>query len=266
MRTTLLLSLTGCPEDPPPGESCGTPLFGRPAANTDLGPELCSAACACQAALFTAGTPDGVTIDALAATTLLDAPAVPEQDPYAAGTAPASLGDLVCAVLPEIGQPGTYRVRSLPLGLAGTALVTHHDACGLCSSLQDLSVYMRYPDLTEPVRECGLRSMTGTDEEAIACLEALGFTRPCARIWFFNTRNTRRECLGECLLALDEPYHLPDGSLNDGLLCDEEKSGPVFKAVAGRTRRNTGLASALCRPCAEVRPLAHDYSAVIGER
>jgi hypothetical protein len=36
-------------------------------------------------------------------------------------------------------------------------------------------------------------------------------------------------------------------------------SGPVFKAVAGRTRRNTGIASALCRPCSEVRPLLHDY-------
>jgi len=36
-------------------------------------------------------------------------------------------------------------------------------------------------------------------------------------------------------------------------------SGPVFKAVAGRTRRNSGLASALCRPCESVYPLEHVY-------
>jgi len=55
------------------------------------------------------------------------------------------------------------------------------------------------------------------------------------------------------------PYHLPDGRLNDCLLCDEVQSGPVFKAVAGRTRRNSGLPNALCRPCSEVRPLVHAY-------
>jgi len=37
------------------------------------------------------------------------------------------------------------------------------------------------------------------------------------------------------------------------------QSGPVFKAVAGRTRRNSGLPNALCRPCSEVRPLVHAY-------
>ena len=40
---------------------------------------------------------------------------------------------------------------------------------------------------------------------------------------------------------------------------DEDESGAVFKAYAGRTRRNTGLASTICRPCAEVRPLVHAY-------
>jgi hypothetical protein len=66
-------------------------------------------------------------------------------------------------------------------------------------------------------------------------------------------------CLEVCLELLDAPYHLPDGSLNACLQCDQEMSGDVFEAVAGRTRRNTGLTSALCRPCAEVRPLVHVY-------
>ena len=59
---------------------------------------------------------------------------------------------------------------------------------------------------------------------------------------------------------LNDPYNLPDGSLNACLQCDEEQSGPVFKAVAGRSRRNTGLASSMCRPCSEVRPLDHHYA------
>ena len=88
---------------------------------------------------------------------------------------------------------------------------------------------------------------------------ALGFTEPCAQIWYFNTLHTRERCLAPCVAALDEPYHLPDGSLNECILCDEVQSGPVFKAVAGRTRRNSGVASALCRPCREVRPIVHRY-------
>ena len=62
-----------------------------------------------------------------------------------------------------------------------------------------------------------------------------------------------------CIDALDEPYHLPDGTLNPCLTCDEQMSGPVFKAIAGRTRRKTGLASALCRPCDQVQQIVHVY-------
>ena len=131
--------------------------------------------------------------------------------------------------------------------------------CGLCSSLEDLAVYLEQPDLTDPVRACGLMFPRGPAEDHLACLRALGFTEPCAQIWYFNTVHTRERCLAPCVAALDEPYHLPDGSLNECILCDEVQSGPVFKAVAGRTRRNSGVASALCRPCREVRPLVHRY-------
>lgn len=62
-----------------------------------------------------------------------------------------------------------------------------------------------------------------------------------------------------CLANLDQPYNLEDGTLNPCIQCDEDESGPVFKAVAGRTRRNSGLPNAICRPCSEVRPLVHAY-------
>jgi len=101
------------------------------------------------------------------------------------------------------------------------ATITHFGACGLCSSVRDLAIYMRYPDLTEPVRACGLRGVFGSPDEVRTCIEALGFSAPCAQIWWFNTLATRASCA--------EP------------------------------RRNTGLANAMCRPCSEVRPLDHDH-------
>ena len=62
------------------------------------------------------------------------------------------------------------------------------------------------------------------EAELVACLEDLGFTTPCAQIWYWNTLNTQDACLAECLAALDEPYNEPDGSLNAaGVPC-----GPIY--------------------------------------
>ena len=51
----------------------------------------------------------------------------------------------------------------------------------------------------------------------------------------------------------------PGGRLNDCLQCDEDRSGPVFKATAGRTRRNSGIRSSIERPAEQVAPVVHDY-------
>lgn len=142
--------------------------------------------------------------------------------------------------------------------------LTHFGPCGLCSSLQDLSVYVANVDLTTPVRACGFMAVNESEEASLECIRELGFTDPCAQIWFYNTRKTREACFGECLVGLFESYHRQDGSLNDCLRCDEEMSGPIFKAVAGRTRRNSGLATAICRPCGTVRAVEHAYDAIIG--
>ena len=63
------------------------------------------------------------------------------------------------------------------------------------------------------------------------------------------------------MAEIDNPHHLPDGALNPCIQCDEELSGPTFKAVSGRTRRNSGLPSGLCRPCDTVSRVEHDYPA-----
>jgi hypothetical protein len=154
----------------------------------------------------------------------------------------------------------TYRLRdfaSAAGALDAGGQVTHFGVCGRCSTLADLAVYASVPDLTEPVRACGLANLDGDVPALTSCIAAIGFTEACASIWAYNTLHTRDACLSECLEALDAPYNQADGSLNPCLQCDEDESGAVFAAIAGRTRRNTGLASSMCRPCAEVRPLEH---------
>ena len=114
-------------------------------------------------------------------------------------------------------------------------------------------------DLTAPVRDCGLATTADGGNADVDCLTALGFDLPCAQIWAYNTAHTRSVCLDICAPILYQPYNQPDGTLNACLQCDEDQSGPVFKAVAGRTRRNCGIPNAICRPCSEVQPLVHAY-------
>ncbi len=156
-----------------------------------------------------------------------------------------------------------YRLATFAGGAEARAAgfsVTHLGACGTCSSLQDLAVYLERPDLTAPVRRCGV--LHPTRAGAIACLERLGFSPASARTWWSNVENTRSECLGVCLLSWVErepSTRGPERRLNPCLRCDEERSGPVFKAVAGRTRRDSGIPSSIARPDAEVADVVHDY-------
>merc|ERR1711964_442526 len=118
--------------------------------------------------------------------------------------------------------------------------VTHAGHCGACSTLQDLGVYIRQ-NLTDSTRMCGF---LGTVSHTLMrdCLMSLSFSLPCITIWEWNILNTK-----------------PDGSLNDCLQCDEDKSGPNFKFFSGRTRRNSGIPSAIQRPPDQVYNMEHCY-------
>ncbi|MEC9073199.1 MAG: hypothetical protein VX938_12485 [Myxococcota bacterium] len=236
-------------------------LFGLPTESTGLGPEACAPACECGAEPWTPPVYEQAWIEGLTSWTLINPPTTLDEDPYGSEVpAPAASGS-VCAALFDV-QGATYTLETYPsVGSAAEAgaVVTHAGGCGLCSSLQNLVVYMGQPDLTDPVRECGIQGLLGSAEANIACLQDIGFDGPCAEIWYFNTNHTRDKCLDLCMAALESPHHTEDGSLNPCIQCDEDLSGPVFKAVAGRTRRNSGLPSALCRPCDTVYPLTHDY-------
>ncbi|TRY73604.1 hypothetical protein TCAL_08181 [Tigriopus californicus] len=138
-------------------------------------------------------------------------------------------------------------------------IITHEGQCAACSSLQDLGVYMSR-NLTTPTRWCGVLGLFSPELE-IQCMKDLGFSEECASIWHWNVKNTRSKCLEVCIKSFieDEPFNKPDGSLNDCLQCDEDLSGPNFKYYSGRTRRNSGIPSAIQRPESQIYDMEHCY-------
>ena len=236
------------PGDPTPDATCDG-LFGSPSDNSGLPDDACTPA-------INGWTPtafDDEAIQALRDAELIAPPGVPTADPYDEPV-PVAAPDAVCTLRWRSGN--RYELETTTLDDA-RGPVTHAGACGLCSSLQDLAVYASVPDLAGPVRQCGIEGFDGGLDAVDACLQDIGFSAPCARIWAYNVEYTRSVCLDSCIGNLDAPYHNADGSLNACVQCDEDESGPVFKAIAGRTRRNSGLATALCRPCDTVWRVDH---------
>lgn len=249
-----ILYLTSCVTKDEP--ACDGVLFGKPVAATGLSYARCNPECKCKG--FKSREFSAAEVSALKAWRLTIPFAELSSNPYdqpAPETEPC-----LCGVVVEDEAEKTYRLETFSdedAAAAAGAIVTHYDACGLCSTLPDFAVYVEKRDIGAQVRACGIRNFGQPFEVLVGCIESLGFTRPCAQIWAYNLRHTQANCLNVC--ANDDPYHLQDGSLSPCLECDEIISGPVFKAVAGRTRRNTGLASSICRPCNEVQPIEHNY-------
>ena len=259
MLAVCVALFAGCADpSPPPSPACTT-LFGAPNGRTGLGAEQCRPVCTCGATPFVPRAWTAGSLAALRSLTDLAPPTGLTADPYAQPAPSPPPAETVCAA--RFAASSGYRMEtfaSAAAARAAGAIVSHGSACGVCSSLTDLAVYAGTPDLTAPVRTCGVLHGDSLDA-LVTCLAGLGFTRPCAQVWAYNTLHTRARCLDTCAALLAAPYHLPDGSLNACLACDEAQSGAVFKAVAGRTRRNSGLANAMCRPCDEVLRLDHAY-------
>ena len=244
----------------PAPATCGPGLVGRPVAQTGLASDQCASTCGCGAQQFVPVEWTPERIDRLLQWTSLDTPPDLSVDPYSQ-PAPTPV-EGVCGAVIVNETLRQYRLQTFPTeeaARAANAKVTHLDPCGACSTLADLAVYAREPDLGRKVQDCGVKTLTTGLEANVTCLSDLGFTPSCARIWAYNTRFTRTKCFSTCFPLLEAPYHLEDGGLNACLECDERESGPIFKAVAGRTRRNTGIPSAICRPCAEVRRVTHEW-------
>ena len=144
-------------------------------------------------------------------------------------------------------------------------VVTHRYHCGTCSSLRNLAVYLTRPDLTTPARSCA-RKMTLRGIKN--CLvETIGFDERCAETWAYNVAHTKRQCMTACVRhyglwsvlrnTMGDAHVDENGKLNPCLACDESISGPGFQYAAGRTRRASGLMSAIERATNEVYPVDH---------
>jgi len=201
-------------------------------------------------------------LDLLKSKVAVNMPARPEIDPYLDPNFDTFIDpDEVCAVKflpPENIKYELHTYANEEAARNDSAIVTHKGACGLCSSLHDLVVYVGTPDLTTPVQRCALKSLI-SEAWSLKCLHDIGFSQPCADIWFFNARHTRTRCLSICMRLISAPNNLPDGSLNRCILCDEEMSGPHFKKGSARTRRNSGIFSAITRPGPAIYELVHTY-------
>jgi hypothetical protein len=258
-RTLVILVavMSGCTRPRP-----AAPLFGAPNDKTGLSADDCRPWCgACDVGMAWQRPSDAGLSSLVDDWTLVEPFSSIDSDPYAQA-APGSAPDgTVCGVQPGDGGvlPRPYRLVTFASegdAADAGAIVTHFGHCGVCSTLGNLAVYLSHNDLAAPVRDCG---MSGGFDSDVQCLRGLGFDLPCAQIWAWNTAHTRGKCLAPCLVNYTAAYNRPDGTLNDCLQCDETQSGPVFKAVAGRTRRNSGVPNAICRPCSEVHPLPHRY-------
>lgn len=178
--------------------------------------------------------------------------------------------DTVCAVqYPDPKDRSKYFLRNFSTAAeaeAAGAFVTHLHPCNLCSTTQDLSVYMQYKDLTNPGRHCGLIGLLDFNA-SVSCFQKIGFTEQCSYIWARDAQNTRKDCFLTCMAQWIEktpnnvPY--PNGTLSCNMssciACDEYKSGPIFKLIAGRTRRDSGLWSSIFRPADTIYHVLHYY-------
>ena len=146
---------------------------------------------------------------------------------------------------------------------ADGAFLTHTGACGLCSTAQDLAVYMANPDMTSAGKKCATKGLI-SESWGKACYEDLGYTPPCASIWNFDGIYDGQQCKWTCIRHLfsDSNGPPPLCELNDCLQCDEDEAGPLFKDFAARTRRRSGLASAIARGCDEFPQIIHEVCPV----
>jgi hypothetical protein len=271
-----LLAACGVRGGAPPGspghvsdanQACAS-LFCSAEAESESDPR-CAPSCKCGRYEFSEPQYDEYDANALRSWRLVNPPSLLPADPFAETRQEQDNSPAYCAAIPVDASPAarTYRLQTFPTERAARAAggqVTHRGRCGACSSFQDLATYIEQRNLNRAGRRCGMRGMLG-DKTQLSCLKNLGFTDACAQIWSFNIENTRSKCMKTCTATIPTKHKLPDGSLNACLACDEVNSGPTFKAVAGRTRRRSGLSSGIARPCLDARgepavyPVEHYY-------
>ena len=174
----------------------------------------------------------------------------------------------VCAVGFADSTRISYQLRTFPdpnSAVKTNFIITHRHHCGTCSSLHDLAIYLEKPDIVTPTRICA--KQLKADDIKACLMEEVGLGEHCAETWTYNVLHTRRHCTAICVgyyglwnvltNNMSKPPIDEHGNLNPCLACDEYTSGPGFQYTAGRTRRSSGLVSAIPRPEAEIYQIDH---------
>ena len=201
----------------------------------------------------------------------------PYDDPSCATSPPQEFIDMgdgaVCALIYDQGNCSSYSMVSFESwadfegdpSASTRGVVTHEGSCGLCSTAQDLSVYLR-EDFTTAGKQCATRGLRN-ESAGFECYEALGLTAECAKIWNYDGIYDGTQCLQPCASHITDPNNGPPPActLSPCLECDEVQAGPVFSSMGGRTRRRSGLLSEIIRNCSSVASgITHDPNANCG--
>lgn len=151
-------------------------------------------------------------------------------------------------------------VESLQDAKENGDIITHEGPCGTCSSFQDLAIYMDQPDLSSLALNCATQAIF-TQQNGIDCFMEAGFSEACAETWVYKVLTTNSVCGSVCTshaFSGDPDFGpSPTCELVECLECDENNVGPVFKKIAGRNRRNSGLLSGLVRKCEQLADVVH---------
>mmetsp|Transcript_2667 Transcript_2667/g.3098 ORF Transcript_2667/g.3098 Transcript_2667/m.3098 type:complete len:323 (-) Transcript_2667:1958-2926(-) len=162
--------------------------------------------------------------------------------------------DTRCWVVFESDDHVNYRLVSSDEQPPGDSYLTHYGQCGVCSTLQDLAVYISNKDLTNPVRSCTTKLIGGLQRK---CLRKLGFTPACTFIWYHNAHNTGSispsgGCFGVCVRHIFSPNNIPSGTNNpcepepDQLVQNSDGSFGAHIAGPGPEAEDT---APFCVPC-----------------
>lgn len=198
--------------------------------------------------------------------------------------------DAVCAykyvLLPDgttsCGQYVMVTYPSTAAALEDNGILTHSGSCGLCSTTQDLAVYLSKSrthihthttsisseccylfhepdeDFTAAGKKCATMGLIN-EQKGMECYMNIGLTMECAKIWNYDGIYDGKACGTVCTQELNDPNNGPPPAcaLNDCLQCDEENAGPTFSSFAGRTRRRSGLLSEIVRSCSSISHIDH---------
>ena len=155
LLTILFFSCKEDTTDPLPIPTCENTMFGQPVTATNLDESFCNPSCECLN--FTSKNFTPGQLESLQSWTLSTPFSSLLKNPYEEDV--DEKNEAVCAVVIEDMAQKLYTLSNFSdaaAAKAAGAILTHHDACGLCSTLTDFTVYAKDRDIRTAVRNLSL--------------------------------------------------------------------------------------------------------------